>query len=395
MACFELLTTDPNCAARRGVLTTAHGIVQTPAFMPVGTAGTVKGILPEQIEATGAEIILGNTYHLLLRPGVDVVEKLGGLHGLTAWDKPILTDSGGYQVFSLSALTKIDDEGVEFASHLDGARIHLNAEIATEIQIRLGSDIIMCFDECTPYPIEEEKLRRAVARTIDWAKRCKIAHEALLKQRPATDPTGLIRPISPTLPRRSLLFGIVQGGVDPELRRRCAERIVEIGFDGYAIGGLSVGEGHQAMAETVRQTVPHLPAEAPHYLMGVGMPVDILAAVMAGVDMFDCVLPTRNGRNAFAFTRQGSLRLRNSVHIDSREPVEAGCDCACCRHFSRGAIRHFFNSGEMLGPILLSIHNLRFYQRLMAEIREHIEQGDFAPWAAGEIARYTGIEAES
>jgi queuine tRNA-ribosyltransferase len=394
MSCFELLTTDPNCAARRGVLTTAHGQVQTPAFMPVGTAGAVKGILPSQIEATGAQIILGNTYHLLLRPGVDVVEKLGGLHGLTGWNHPILTDSGGYQVFSLSSLTKIDDEGVEFASHLDGARIQLNAEIATEIQVRLGSDIIMCFDECTPYPVEEEKLHRAVTRTLEWAKRCKAAHNTLVKGEADPAPIGPMRPISPTGRTNSLLFGIVQGGVDPELRRRCAERIVEIGFDGYAIGGLSVGEGHQAMAETVRQTVPHLPADAPHYLMGVGMPVDILAAVMAGVDMFDCVLPTRNGRNAFAFTRDGALRLRNSVHIDSREPVEAGCDCACCRDFTRGAIRHFFNSGEMLGPILLSIHNLRFYQRLMADIRGHIECGDFAAWAAGEIARYAGIECE-
>jgi queuine tRNA-ribosyltransferase len=393
MACFELLTTDPNCAARRGVLTTAHGTVQTPAFMPVGTAGAVKGILPDQIEATGAQIILANTYHLLLRPGVDVVETLGGLHELTAWNRPILTDSGGYQVFSLSSLSKIDDEGVEFASHLDGARIHLNAEIATEIQVRLGSDIIMCFDECTPFPVEEEKLRRAVARTLEWAKRCKTAHVALAK-RPVTSPIGPMRPISPITLPSSLLFGIVQGGIDPELRRSCAERIVEIGFDGYAIGGLSVGEGHEAMAETVRHTVPHLPAEAPHYLMGVGMPVDILAAVMAGVDMFDCVLPTRNGRNAFAFTRSGSLRLRNSVHIDSREPVEAGCDCPCCRRFTRGAIRHFFNSGEMLGPILLSLHNLRFYQRLMADIRERIEHGDFASWAAGEMARYAQIDRE-
>ena len=395
MACFELLSTDPNCAARRGVLTLAHGTVQTPAFMPVGTAGTVKGILPEQIEATGAQIILANTYHLLLRPGVDVVEKLGGLHGFMAWDRPILTDSGGYQVFSLSALTKIDDEGVEFASHIDGARVHLNAEIATEIQVRMGADIIMCFDECTPYPIEEEKLRRAVARTIEWAKRCKTAHAGLAQRATGTGPLSPMGPISPICPPSSLLFGIVQGGVDPELRRHCVERIVEIGFDGYALGGLSVGEGHEAMAQTVRQTIPYLPAEAPHYLMGVGMPVDILAAVRAGVDMFDCVLPTRNGRNAFAFTRHGSLRLRNSMHIDSREPLEAGCDCYSCRHFTRGAIRHFFNSGEMLGPILLSIHNLRFYQRLMADIREHIERGDFAAWATGEIARYARIDPES
>ncbi|MEN6577711.1 MAG: tRNA guanosine(34) transglycosylase Tgt [Phycisphaerales bacterium] len=393
MSCFELLTTDPNCSARRGVLRTAHGMVQTPAFMPVGTAGAVKGITPDQLEGTGAQIVLANTYHVLLRPGVEVVEKLGGLHGLMAWDHPILTDSGGYQDFSLSALTKIDGEGVEFASHIDGARVHLNAEIATQIQVRLGADIIMCFDECTPFPIEEDKLRRAVTRTIEWAKRCKIAHEALPKPQASAGPISPIGPISPMTIPESLLFGIVQGGVDAELRRRCAEQIVDIGFDGYAIGGLSVGEGHEAMAQTVRHTTPHLPVEAPRYLMGVGMPVDILAAVMAGVDMFDCVLPTRNGRNAFAFTRHGSLRLRNSSHIDSTKPVEAGCDCYCCRHFTRGAIRHYFNSSEMLGPILLSIHNLRFYQRLMAEIRGHIEQGDFAAWADREMGRYAGIDA--
>jgi len=392
MSCFQLLSTAPDCSARRGVLATAHGAVQTPAFMPVGTAGAVKGITPEQLEATGAQIALGNTYHLLLRPGVEVVERLGGLHRLMAWDHPILTDSGGYQVFSLNALTKIDDEGVEFASHVDGARLHLNAEIATEIQVRLGSDIIMCFDECTPFPVEQEKLRKAVTRTIEWAKRCKTAHTALVKP-PADSPMSPIGPISRIRPSSSLLFGIVQGGIDPELRRHCAEQIVAIGFDGYAIGGLSVGEGHDALVRTVRHTAPLLPADAPRYLMGVGTPVDILAAVQAGVDMFDCVLPTRNGRNAFAFTRDGSLRLRNSTHIDSTEPVEAGCDCYCCRRFTRGAIRHFFNCGEMLGPILLSLHNLRFYQRLMADIRAHIERGDFAAWATREIDRYAALDS--
>jgi len=374
---FEVLSADPHCSARRGVLTTAHGPVQTPAFMPVGTAGAVKGITPEQLQATGAEIILANTYHLLLRPGVDVVERLGGLHRLMAWDRPILTDSGGYQVFSLSALTRIDDEGVEFASHIDGARVHLNAEMATDVQVRLGADIIMCFDECTPYPVEKARLEKAVARTIAWARRCKAAHAALTEGRaPLADSGRGANPKS-----SPLLFGIVQGGVDPELRRRCAEQIVDIGFDGYALGGLSVGEGHDEMIKTVRHTAPLLPADRPRYLMGVGMPADILAAVRAGIDMFDCVLPTRNGRNAFAFTATGPLRLRNNAHIDSAEPIEPGCPCTCCRHFSRGAIRHFFNSAEMLGPILLSIHNLTFYQRLMANIREHLERGDFAPWA--------------
>jgi len=369
MSNFKLIKTSSDCAARRGELTTGHGTVPTPAFMPVGTAGTVKGLTPDQLKTTGAGIILANTYHLTLRPGVDIVEKLGGLHDFMAWDQPILTDSGGYQVFSLNALTRIDDEGVEFASHVDGARMHLNAEIATDIQSRLGADIIMCFDECPPYPAEPEQLERAVARTIAWAQRCKDAH-----QRPG-----------------QMLFGIVQGGVDPTLRAHCAEEIVQIGFDGYAIGGLSVGEGHDLMVQTIEHTAPQLPVDHPRYLMGVGMPIDIIAAVRAGVDMFDCVLPTRNGRNAFAFTRQGPLRLRNSIHADSRDPIEADCDCTACQQFTRGAIRHLFNCNEMLGPILLSLHNLRFYQRLMSDIRGHIEAGDFADWAAHEIARYANV----
>ena len=397
MACLEIISTDSHSAARRGVLTTAHGVVQTPAFMPVGTAGAVKGITPEYVQASGAEIILANTYHLMLRPGVDVVQALGGLHRLMAWDRPILTDSGGYQVFSLGELTKIDDEGVEFANHIDGARVRLNAEIATEIQFRMGSDIIMCFDECTPLPADPARLERAADRTTEWAKRCK-ATMADCELRPRievrgdmmADSTRDANPQSEIInpPSKQLLFGIVQGGTDLDLRRRCAERIVDIGFDGYALGGLSVGEGHEEMVKTVRYTAPLLPRDHPRYLMGVGMPADILAAVLAGVDMFDCVLPTRNGRNAFAFLPGGALRLRNSTHIDSTQPVEPGCDCYCCRHFTRGAIRHFFNCDEMLGPILLSIHNLRFYQRLMTEIRMHLERGDFGIWAIQELQKY-------
>lgn len=369
MSHFEVIASDPHCGARRGVLTTPRGAVQTPAFMPVGTAGAVKGLTPNQMETTGAGIILANTYHLMLRPGVEVVEKIGGLHRLMAWDRPILTDSGGYQVFSLSALTRINDEGVEFASHIDGAKIHLNAEIATDIQNRLGADIIMCFDECTPFPAEPEHVRSAVDRTLAWARRCKQAHRR----------------------EGQLLFGIVQGGIDLALRRRCADEIVRIGFDGYAIGGLSVGEGHEHMVRTVEHTAGLLPSDRPRYLMGVGMPTDIIAAVRAGVDMFDCVLPTRNGRNAFAFTRQGPLRLRNSIHADSVEPIEDGCDCYACRRFTRGAIRHFFNCSEMLGPILLSLHNLRFYQRLMAEMRRQIETGRFDSWARAELGRTENV----
>jgi len=287
------------------------------------------------------------------------VEKLGGLHKFMAWEGPILTDSGGYQVFSLSRLVKIDDDGVEFASHVDGARVELNAESATEIQNRLGADIIMCFDQCTAFGVEMEQLKTAVDRTIAWARRCIGAPSNGDQQ----------------------LFGIVQGGTDRKLRSYCAGELVKSGFDGYAIGGLGVGEGHDSMMKTVRETADILPADRPRYLMGVGPPTDIIAAVRAGVDMFDCVLPTRNGRNAYAFTRNGALRLRNSVHIGVSEPIEAGCDCYCCSHFSRGAIRHFFNCGEMLGPILLSLHNLRFYQKLMAEIRDRLKSGEFCKWA--------------
>jgi queuine tRNA-ribosyltransferase len=355
MSNFEILHTDSDSSARIGLLTTAHGQVETPVFMPVGTAGAVKGITPQQLKETGCELVLANTYHLLLRPGVETVEKIGGLHKLMSWEGPILTDSGGYQVFSLSSLTKTDDEGVEFASHIDGAKIYLNAEIATDIQNRLGADIIMCFDECTPFPIDRPQLETAVDRTITWAKRSKEAHK------------------NPN----QLLFAIVQGGIDPELRTYCASELVETGFDGYAIGGLSVGEGHENMAKTVTHTAKLLPEDKPRYLMGVGTPEDIIAAVKAGVDMFDCVLPTRNGRNAFAFTQSGGLRLRNSVHIDDTRPIEADCDCYCCRHFSRAALRHFFNSGEMLGPILLSVHNLAFYQKLMAGIRQAIKRNEF------------------
>ncbi|HUU18525.1 MAG TPA: tRNA guanosine(34) transglycosylase Tgt [Sedimentisphaerales bacterium] len=359
MSNFEVLHTDSHSSARLGLLTTARGEVETPVFIPVATAGAVKGITPQQLKETGSELILANTYHLLLRPGVDTVEKLGGLHKFMAWDGPILTDSGGYQVFSLSPLTKIDDDGVEFASHVDGAKIYLNAEIATEIQNRLGADIITCFDECTPFPIETSELRKAVDRTILWAKRSKEAQ---------SNPN-------------QMLFAIVQGGIDPELRTYCASELVKTDFDGYAIGGLSVGEGHENMIKTVTHTTQLLPQDKPHYLMGVGTPADIIAAVKAGVDMFDCVLPTRNGRNAFAFTDNGPLRLRNNVHINDARPIETDCDCYCCRNFSRAALRHFFNSGEMLGPILVSLHNLTFYQRLMTGIRQAIKRNEFADWA--------------
>ncbi|MEJ2701452.1 MAG: tRNA guanosine(34) transglycosylase Tgt [Sedimentisphaerales bacterium] len=356
---FQVLHQDSNSGGRLGLLTTAHGQVETPVFMPVGTAGAVKGITPRQLEETGAGMILANTYHLLLRPGVEVVEKLGGLHKLMAWNRPILTDSGGYQVFSLSPLTRIDDDGVEFASHVDGARVYLNAEIATDIQNRLGVDIAMCLDECTPSGMDAQRLEEAVTRTILWAQRAKRAH---------ANPD-------------QMLFGIVQGGTNLDLRTHCASELVKTSFDGYALGGLSVGESHEDMLKTATHTAKLLPKDRPRYLMGVGTPKDIVAAVMAGVDMFDCVLPTRNGRNAYVFTENGPLRLRNNAHVNDPEPIEADCDCYCCRHFSRGALRHFFNCGEMLGPIMASLHNLTFYQRLMTGIRQAVKRNELSEWA--------------
>jgi queuine tRNA-ribosyltransferase len=366
MAAFTITAKDENSHARRGLLSTAHGVIETPVFMPVGTRGTVKGLTPDQLRGTGATIILGNTYHLFLRPGPDIVEKLGGLHALAGWSGPILTDSGGYQVFSLSTLNRVGEDGVEFASHIDGSRVYLDAAIATRIQNQLGSDIIMCFDECTPYPCPQDRLEKAVERSIRWAARCKTAH---------SNP-------------KQLLFGIVQGGIDCGLRKFCIEELAKLDFDGYALGGLSVGEGHDNMIRTVNFAAPLLPENKPRYLMGVGMPPDIIAAVAAGVDMFDCVLPTRNGRNGYAFTESGPLRMRNNVHADDTRPVEDGCDCFCCRNFSRGAVRHFFTVGEMLGPILLSLHNLRFYQRLMTKIRSHIDDKTFAHWAPGQVRLY-------
>jgi len=371
MVDFQILHQDPDSKARRGLLITKHGKVETPAFLPVGTAGAVKGITPQQLRETGTDIILANTYHLMLRPGVDVIEKLGGLHKFMAWDQPILTDSGGYQIFSLSPLAKIDDDGVEFTSHVDGAKIYLDAETAIKIQNRLAADIIMCLDQCTPFPADEQQLKKAVERTIRWAKRAKQAHACPERSRRANSD--------------QLLFAIVQGGINLQLRTYCASELVKLGFDGYAIGGLSVGEGHDNMVKTVTHTTQLLPANLPRYLMGVGTPADIITAVKAGIDMFDCVLPTRNGRNALAFTENGPVRLRNNAHIEDSRPIEAGCDCYCCKNFSRATLRHFFNCGEMLGPILTCLHNLRFYERLMATIRLSMKKNEFSAWAAEQL----------
>jgi queuine tRNA-ribosyltransferase len=324
--------------------------------MPVGTRGCVKGITAAQLEKTGSQIILANTYHLHLRPGADVVSSLGGLHRFMGWNRPILTDSGGFQIFSLADLAHIDNHGVSFRSHVDGAMLRLDPAGAIRIQNLLGADIIMALDECPALPAEKETIKLAVDRTLRWAEGCREAHAAGSNQ---------------------WLFGIVQGGTDPDLRRFCAEKIVSLGFDGHALGGLSVGETHQEMVAVLDAVVPLLPADKPRYLMGVGTPRDLLAGVRRGIDMFDCVLPTRNGRNAYAFTAAGPVRLRNEKHRLSAEPLEPGCDCYTCRTAEAGYLRHLFLTGEMLGPILVSIHNLRFFQRFMARIRELIPTGDW------------------
>ena len=353
---FDILQRDATTAARLGRLHTPHGIVETPVFMPVCTRATVKGILPDRLRETGTTIILANTYHLDLRPGPDVVAALGGLHQMMAWNGPILTDSGGYQVFSLATLNRIDDDGVTFKSHVDGAVMRLTPARAVQIQEQLGADIIMAFDQCPPLPATDAELMAAVERTIRWA--------ALSKQAQARGDQAL--------------FGIVQGGLNLDLRMHCLDDLVRINFPGYAIGGLSVGEHPDEMAAFLRQFAQRMPEERPRYLMGVGRPLDLVRAVAAGMDMFDCVLPTRNGRNSFAFTDQGVLRLRNSQHKTETRPLEEACPCYACRNFSRGYLRHLFLADEMLGPILVSLHNIAYYQRWMARIREAIAQGALA-----------------
>jgi queuine tRNA-ribosyltransferase len=351
---FQLLATDGR--ARVGRLTTPHGAVDTPAFMPVGTQGTVKGVTPDHLAAVGATIILGNTYHLALRPGDERVAELGGLHQFMAWDGPILTDSGGFQVFSLADLRKLTDAAAVFRSHIDGRLLELTPEKAVRIQENLGSDIAMCLDECPAGAAGPDVVREAVRRTLVWAERCRAAH-----RRPG-----------------QALFAIVQGGTDPGLRAACAEALVKMDFAGYALGGFSVGETEAQMLAALTPSADALPADKPRYLMGVGRPVDLLNAVAAGIDLFDCVMPTRNARNASVFTADGPLRLRNARHQRDPRPIESGCDCYTCRHFSRAYLHHLFAAEEMLGPTLLTIHNLAYYLRLMREARAAIGEKSFA-----------------
>ena len=361
---FELLARDG--AARTGVIHTPRGEIRTPAFMPVGTAATVKAMLPQSVRETGADILLGNTYHLMLRPGAERIARLGGLHKFMDWSRPILTDSGGFQVMSLSDLRKISEEGVKFRSHIDGHAEFLSPERAMEIQRLLGSDIQMVFDECPALPATHAAIEKSMALSMRWAKRSKAAFGE------QTDEERAGR----------ACFGIVQGGTFTDLRVRSAEALKEIGFDGYAVGGLAVGEPQAAMFDTLEGTVPHLPDERPRYLMGVGKPSDIVGAVLRGIDMFDCVLPTRSGRNGQAFTSEGALNLKNARFADDSAPLDAACGCPACRQFSRAYLHHAVKAGEIIAAMLLTWHNLTFYQNLMANLREAIAQSRMTAFAA-------------
>jgi queuine tRNA-ribosyltransferase len=365
---FELLANDGD--ARAGILHTPRGPIHTPAFMPVGTAGAVKAMLPQSVRETGADILLGNTYHLMLRPGAERVARLGGLHKFMAWDRPILTDSGGFQVMSLSALRKITEEGVRFQSHIDGHAEFLSPERAMEIQRLLGSDIQMVLDECPAFGAREKEIEKSLALSMRWAARSKAAFG---------DQPG------------RACFGIVQGGIFPHLRVRSAEQLQEIGFDGYAIGGLAVGEGQTATFETLDATVSHLPSTQPRYLMGVGKPDDVVGAVLRGVDMFDCVLPTRSGRNGQAFTWNGPLNLKNARHAEDSGPLDPDCRCPACLQFSRAYLHHVMKAREIIAPMLLTWHNLVFYQDLMCQLRHAIDDGSLRVFADQFQNRYKEV----
>ena len=363
---FDLLKTDTSTSARLGRLTTAHGVIDTPVFMLVGTQATVKALDPRELEEMGAEIILGNTYHLYIRPGLDILGKAGGLHRFMNWHKPILTDSGGYQVFSLSKIRKIQEHGVEFRSHLDGSLLFLGPKEAMEIQRALGSDIAMTFDDCPPHTATHREVRAAVERTLRWAAECR------------EQPRG----------PGQLIFGIVQGGAHAALREECAKAITALQFDGYAIGGVSVGEPEPEMLQAIEATVPHLPASQPRYAMGLGTPAQLVELVARGVDMFDCVIPTRVARNGSAYTRQGMISIKGGWAKADFDPIERGCNCFACQRFSRAYLRHLLNVNEILGLRMLSVHNSYLYLQLMRDIRSHIAAGTFAEFRKEFIANY-------
>src|SRR5881275_2546139 len=363
---FELLKTDHESKARRGRLTTAHGVIETPALMPVGTQGSVKAVSPRELRELKAQVILGNTYHLFVRPGMDVIRHFGGLHRFMNWDGPILTDSGGYQIFSLAKLRKITDDGVHFQNHLDGTPTFISPEIAMEIQATLGSDIAMVLDECPPWPCQHDYAARSLEMTIRWAERSKNAPHAA----------------------EQLIFGIVQGATFPDLRRASAEATVQIGFDGYAIGGVSVGEPVDEMMLAVENSEPFLPQDKPRYAMGLGTPPQMLELIARGVDMFDCVLPTRLARNGTAFTSAGTLNLKNAEFARDKNPIEQDCACPACQEYTRGYIRHLIKAEEILGLRLITLHNLHFYLDLMRQARTAITRGDFAAFRNYFVSRY-------
>lgn len=362
---FDLIRSSS--AARRGRLHLTHGVVETPAFMPVGTYGSVKSVSPHEVEEIGAHICLGNTFHLWLRPGLSVIEKFGGLHRFMGWDKPILTDSGGFQVFSLGALRKITEEGVKFSSPIDGAKLFLTPEESMRIQRVLNSDVVMIFDECTPFPATHDEAAKSMRMSMRWARRSRDEFDKL------ENPNAL--------------FGIVQGGMYEDLRDESLSGLMDIGFHGFAIGGLSVGEPKEDMERILAHTAPRLPTDKPRYLMGVGTPEDLVYGVSRGIDMFDCVMPTRNARNGWLFTQWGNLKIRNAVHREDPRPIDEDCSCYTCRHFSRAYLHHLDRAQEMLGPRLMTIHNLHYYQQLMQEIRAAIEADRYAEFQAEFAAR--------
>ncbi|MFA5143907.1 MAG: tRNA guanosine(34) transglycosylase Tgt [Candidatus Omnitrophota bacterium] len=374
---FKLIHTDKSTKARLGKLTTAHGEVDTPVFMPVGTQGTVKAISTEELKGLGAEIILGNAYHLYLRPGLDIIRKAGGLHKFMGWDKPILTDSGGYQIFSLATLRKLSDEGAEFSSHIDGSKHFITPEKAVDIQRIFGSDIMMILDECVHYPAARDYVEQSLELTTRWARRAKeyFSRPETIDHRPKTS-------------MRQLLFGIVQGSTYLDLRKKAVDGLLKIGFDGYAIGGVSVGEPENLIHEVAEYTASLLPQDKARYLMGLGTPPDIIEAISNGVDMFDCVVPTRNGRNGQAFTWSGELQLRNAAYKEDLRPIDDKCECFACRNHTRAYIRHLFNTEELLGLRLVSLHNLHFYVKLIQLSRAAIREDRFGDFKEKFLSQY-------
>jgi len=384
---FELLANDRHSKARRGRLKTAHGLIDTPAFMPIGTQGSVKGVSPRELRELNAQIILGNTYHLFVRPGLDVIKHFGCLHNFMSWDGPILTDSGGYQIFSLAKLRKITEEGVEFQNHIDGARAFISPEIAMEIQAALGSDMAMVLDECVPYPCEYDYAAKSAELTTRWAKRCKAVASAAS----ADSGANALRTAHATA--RQLVFGIVQGGTFDSLRRQSAQAIVDLDFDGYAIGGVSVGEPEEEMKVAVESAEPFLPTDKPRYAMGLGTPPQLLEMIARGMDMFDCVLPTRLARNGTAFTATGTLNFKNAEFALDKRSIEENCACHACREFTRGYIRHLIKAEEILGLRLITLHNLHFYLNLMNRAQSEIERGTFDQFRKAFVAEYKTRDA--